>query len=218
MKVTSLVTQKKNQNRFNLFIDEKFAFSVSANSIAKYHLYNGREIEEVQLLEIYNEEIYRRFLDRAADYISRYVKSERDLLMYLRKLKKNKEGKWFSNDLEMDWEDLFTRVLNQLKKFKYIDDERFARQFIESRVRSKPRSRSVLLSELISKGIHKDTALAALEGSDVNDEDMLLSIYKKKYMDQLLDLQDRKKVDFLRRKGFNWSEISKLAERLKDDA
>jgi hypothetical protein len=43
-------------------------------------------------------------------------------------------------------------------------------------------------------------------------------VYIKKFKNAPLVLDDRKKVDFLRRKGFNWDEISKLADDLRHDS
>lgn len=217
MKITELSAQKKNPNRFNLFVDEVFTFSVSTTAIATYHLYKDKDVSEQLLEEIYNEELYRRFLDRAAQYLSKYVKSERDTRNYLKELWRKKKGSWFSEDLEVDWENLFDRVIEQLMKYGFVDDVRFAKLFIEGRMRGKPRSTSILLSELMAKGIDRQTALDAISESGADNTTLIASVYKKKFKDELLDLQDRKKVDFLRRKGFNWDDISKLERDLKND-
>ncbi len=218
MKITELSVQKKNPNRFNLFVDDIFLFSVSTTAIASYHLYKDKEVTEELLEEIYNEELYRRFLDRAAQYLSKYVKSEKDTRKYLNDLWRKKKGSWFSEDLQLDWESLYDRVIEQLIKYGFVDDVRFARLFIESRMKGKPRSTSILLSELITKGISREIALEAIKESGAENSSLILTVYRKKFKGELLDLRDKKKVDFLRRKGFNWDDISKLVNDLKNDA
>jgi regulatory protein len=217
VKITELSPQKNNPSRFNLFVDEQFFLGVSATGVAKYNLYKGKDINQESLDEIVVQEIYQRFLDRTVEYLSRTVKTERDVRRYLKQLQFKKKGKWFEDTLALDWDALYERVVEQLKKYKYIDDQRFSQLFIESRAKSKPRSTSIMISELVAKGVDRKTAQEVVSGSDISNEDLLLKVYTKRFKDQELDLTDRKKVDFLRRKGFNWDEISKLADRLKDD-
>ncbi len=216
-KITEIQPQKKNPNRYNIFVDDSFFCGVSTLAIAKYQLYKGKEIENDQLQKISKNEIYLRFLDRATTYIARAVKSEKDVRTYLKQLIFKKKGKWFEEGIDLDFDKLIEKVVTQLKKYKFIDDERYAKLFVESRVRSRPRSKSVLRSELLSKGIDRDTVKSVLESELTDDSQLILSVYSKRFKEAEFALTDRKKVDFLRRKGFNWDEISKLEKRLKDD-
>jgi regulatory protein len=218
VKITELSPQKNNPSRFNLFVDEQFFLGVSATGVAKYNLYKGKDIDQSTLDEIVIQEIYQRFLDRTVEYLSRTVKTERDVRRYLRQLNFKKKGKWFDENIVLDWDSLYERVIEQLRKYKYIDDQRFAQLFLESRAKSKPRSTSFIVSELVSKGVDRKIAQEIVGSSEVSNEDLIVKVYSKKFKQQPLDLMDRKKVDFLRRKGFNWDEISKLADRLKNDA
>lgn len=217
MKITELSPQKKNPSRFNLFVNEKFFLGVSTIGVAKYNLYKGKEIEESLLDEIVIEEIYQRFLDRTVEYLTRGIKTEKAVRQYLKQLQFKKKGKWFDEGIVFEWEKLFDRVVEQIKKYKYIDDLRFAQQFLESRSKNKPRSTAFIISELISKGVSRDIAQQAIGQSDVTNDELLRKVYAKKYKTAPFELDDRKKVDFLRRKGFNWDEISKLQQDLKND-
>lgn len=217
MKITELSPQKKNPSRFNLFVDDKFFLGVSTIGVAKYNLYKGKEIDALMLEDLILQEIYQRFLDRTVEYLTRGIKTERAVRLYLKQLHFKKKGKWFDENMQIDWESIFEKVIEQVKKYQYIDDLRFAQQFLENRSRNKPRSKTFILSELISKGVSKEIAQQAVSNSSVSDDDLLRKVYMKKYRDSPLDITDRKKVDFLRRKGFNWDEISKLADGLKND-
>ncbi|MDQ3447878.1 MAG: RecX family transcriptional regulator [Chloroflexota bacterium] len=59
-------------------------------------------------------------------------------------------------------EELVEGVLERLVEMGYLDDEGFARAWIESRDRSRPRGEDALRRELSLKGIDRDTIVAAL--------------------------------------------------------
>ena len=47
MKITALKQQIKNPERVSIFVDEKYAFSLSLDELVKYKLKNGDELSEV---------------------------------------------------------------------------------------------------------------------------------------------------------------------------
>ncbi len=53
-------------------------------------------------------------------------------------------------------------VIERLLTMQYLDDATFARAWVESRDRSRPRGESALRRELIMKGIERDTIAAVL--------------------------------------------------------
>ena len=60
-------------------------------------------------------------------------------------------------------EDLVTNTLDRLVDLQMLDDESFARQWVESRDRARPRGERALQAELRQKGIESDTIAAVLE-------------------------------------------------------
>lgn len=58
--------------------------------------------------------------------------------------------------------DLVEIVLGKLVEMGYLDDESFARAWVESRDRSRPRGENALRRELFLKGIERDTIAAVL--------------------------------------------------------
>ena len=70
--------------------------------------------------------------------------------------------------------------------------------------------RQILQSELMSKGVEANLAREKVEELVEDEYDMLKRIYLKKYGNEKMDLSDSKKIDFLRRKGFNWDLINQF--------
>lgn len=212
MKVTQLSSQKKDPSRVNLYIDEEFFCGLSLDSVAKFELYQGRDIGERELAEILMEELKSRFSQRAMSYIARAIKTEYQMRRYLKTLAIKKKGSWYKEVPKEKLEEIFNEVIEKLKSYGYLDDEEFAFQFISSRVRSKPRGKRVLVSELMSKGVNKDLAIKKVDELVEDEYDVLKRVYEKKYKGDKITIRDNKKIDFLKRKGFNWDLIKQLIE------
>lgn len=102
--------------------------------------------------------------------------------------------------------DIIEQVIAQLSDFNYLDDRSFAHQFIESRIRYKPKSVFALGFELRKKGI--DPSLAQELLAEYNDEDLALKAVetKKQAWAQLNESECQKKMmNFLRYRGFDYS-------------
>ncbi len=210
MKVTKLSSQKKDSSRVNIYIDEEFFCGISLDSVAKFNLYVGAELDEIELGEILKNELLNRFFQRAMSYISRSVKTEFQLRRYLKDLSIKKKNVWYSEIEKDELERIFNEVISKLTKYGYIDDSVFAEQFVLSRIKNKPRGKMVLISELISKGVSKDIATEKVDELVEDEYDMLRKIYEKKFGSEKISLRDRKKIDFLMRKGFNWDLIERF--------
>ena len=210
MKVTKLVSQKRDPDRVNMYIDEEFYCGISLDGIAKFNIYLGKELEESDLEEILFEELKNRFFQRAIDYISRAIKTEVQLKRYLKELSFKKKGKWFTDISKESLEEIINDTAERLKEYNYLNDEVFAEEFLQSRMKNRPRGKSVLLSELISKGVNAELAKEKVEELVEDEYAILKRIYEKKYGDENMSIQDSKKIDFLRRKGFSWDLINEF--------
>lgn len=215
MKVTQLSSQKKDSSRVNMYIDGEFFCGLSLDSVAKFNIYDGLEIEYEQLQEILFEELKTKFSQRALSYVSKTVKTEFQLRRYLKTLSIKKKGSWYKEVEKEKLEEIFNEVIDKLNKYGYIDDEQFAQQFILSRIRNRPRGKMILVSELMSKGVDKEIARKKVEELVEDEYEVLKKTYEKKYKGENITIRDRKKIDFLKRKGFSWDLINKL---IKDES
>ena len=101
---------------------------------------------------------------------------------------------------------IIDQVIVQLSNFNYLDDKAFARQFIESRIRYKPKSIFALGFELRKKGIEPTLAKELLAA--YKDEDMALKAIEKKKLawERLDEFECKKKMmNYLRYRGFDYS-------------
>ncbi|MCK9368558.1 RecX family transcriptional regulator [Candidatus Dojkabacteria bacterium] len=208
MVITNIGLQKKDNGRFNLEVDGRFICSISATTLAIYTLYKGKEISEEKLNEISKKEIENRFFDRSLNLVSASPKTKRQVLIYLQQLAYKKKGLWFEEGLDL--ENVFEKILEKLEKYKYIDDKEYAKLFVESRLKNRPRGKQVLISELIGKGVDVNIAKEVVDTLVVDTHVLIIKAFKKRFRDTGFNIKNRKHVDFLLRKGFDWDDICKI--------
>ncbi len=126
-----------------------------------------------------------------------------------------------------DKTDIMNRVIEQLKKDRFVDDRRFAEEWVSSRMRSKPRGEFLLRMELAQKGIDRfmieDVLEELLKGQTIEDSEentvraMALKVGLKSI--RKLNGEDDRAFKFkmsqaLARKGFESSTIKSVVDEL----
>lgn len=210
MVITKLEYQKKDPNRVNIFIDNKFWAGVRLDLVAEYGLYKGLQLDEQLLDEVLHKELIGRLYDRSVNYLVKAPKTEMQLRRYISELIFKKTGDWFDESIELQKDSLVESIIHKVSKLGLINDREYARLFIESRLRSKPRGRTVLFAELLSKGVDRQIANEMLSELLTDEFALIKQTYTKKYRDQPITKKDSKKIAYLQRKGFSWDLISKF--------
>jgi regulatory protein len=112
--------------------------------------------------------------------------------------------------------EVIQKIIGTLTEQKFLNDENFARSWIASRARFRPRGKQLLKIELQQKGIAKDIIEKVLseKQEDLPDELTQAKELIKRKMERFKDLSRQEiyqKVGaFLARRGFSWS-IAKKA-------
>lgn len=212
MIITKIEQQKKNSSRYNLYIDNQFFAGISSNTLTKYNLYKEKEIKKETLDEILIQELKQRFQQRAENYLTRSIKTEFQVRKYLNDLKYKKKGKWFDENVNVDFDKIFDQIIERLKELQFINDQKFAELFVESRIRNKPRGKYVLVSELLKKGIDKEIAQKVCDELVEDEYEILKRTFYKKYKNYNLDIKETKKIQYLQRKGFSYDLIKQFIE------
>ena len=189
--VTKLSFQKKNRERVNVFINDKYAFSLNVE-IAK-EIKKGELLTENKIAKLQNSDLFFRAYEDALKYISLRVRSTYEVKKYLK-------GKNYNDDI-------VDEVLeNRLKK--YLNDEVYAKLFIENRERFNPKSSYALAYELRNKGINEAIIDSALK--NFNNKDSALSVIKKnkfRFKNKKGSELKKKVFVFLQGKGFDFETI-----------
>jgi len=210
--ITAITEQKSNEKRvsskkdrrYNIFLDEKYAFSVGEENMLKHKFEIGRKLtgEEVEKTKI--GEAQRRLTDQVMNYLSFRPRSEKEILDYLTKaISKNEKIKW-SQAKQSPLPEL---VIAKLKKYDLVNDKEFAKWWIDSRTRAKQKSRAIIQAELIQKGISKEQVELLLPKNKQSDLKLALKVIekKRKTLERLSPQESRKKIySWLGSRGFDF--------------
>jgi len=95
-----------------------------------------------------------------------------------------------------------------VKKYRYLDDEDYARRFVE-RNRNK-KSRKQMQFDLTQKGVARDILDVVFEDMDVDEEAQILVLLEKRsYPKEDPSREEKQKISaYLARKGFSYDAIS----------
>ena len=114
-------------------------------------------------------------------------------------------------------------VIAELVAQNYLDDEKFAQDWVEDRADRKRYGRRRLSQELSGKGIDKDTIQEAI-GTVTDDDELRRAVdaaqAKWRNMDiqtlsrEELDAEKRRLTGFLQRRGFSFAIIKKVFDTL----
>ncbi len=216
MKITALSSQIRNPDRVNVSIDGKYKFSLDISQITELGVKVGREVSEEELAFLETEGLFGKLYSLALVYSFSRPHSVRELRDYL--YRKTLTTKFRTKKGEVREKPgysptLTTRVLEKLQHKGYVDDEKFARWWVESRNQIKGTSLRKLSVELRAKGVDMEIIETVLAASDRSDKDELAKIIAKKrakYSDE------QKLIAYLARQGFSYDDI-KVALAAEDE-
>ena len=154
-KITDMQIQKNNKTRANVYVDGEFAFALEMLTVMKLGLKIGQEVSQERLSEaIFDSEKSVAF-EKAMDYLGRGMKTAKQMRDYLEK-KGYERG-------------VVEYVVTKLKEYRYVDDEAYAKLYVERNSATKGDRR--LKQELIQKGI----AVSRAEEYAVTDGEQALA-------------------------------------------
>lgn len=111
--------------------------------------------------------------------------------------------------------DLIEGIVSDLKKSGDIDDARFARFWLESRMHLNPVGDVILRQELRRRGVDEDVIKATLELKGLNYDEYAIALPMAEERFRRLKKLDRRKAlkrvyDFMLRRGFKYDTIQKI--------
>jgi regulatory protein len=203
------IKPQKNKKRFNIYLDGQFAFGVSVEARLKAGLKIDQEISSQKIEALIKEDEFLKFYDRALKFLSYRPRSEKELQDWFKKKKVGSETQKL--------------IERKLRQYNYLDDQEFAKWWIEQRTTFRPFGKRRLALELRQKGIDKDLIVKLLDSYLAQDKELELAeeVVKKK-IESLKNLpypEAREKLSaFLARRGFGWEIIKEVvAKTLKKE-
>jgi regulatory protein len=206
LKITRIVVQSRNKNRVNVFIDNVYSLSLDIYQLSQLNLKVGQTINQTELAQLKTDSQFGKLYSQALGYCLKRPRSNKEIKDYLsRKIKVNNKAK--DKILEVE---LIQRVQARLAQKGYLDDEKFARFWIENYQVKKGVSRRKLASTLRAKGVEKtivNVVLAETARHDLNELEKVVNKKRVHYQDE------RRLIAYLVRQGFSYDEVLQVLNK-----
>ncbi len=198
------ITETK-RGRYALFFDGEFAFSLDEATFADADLHKEDELEPWQIEELRKKSDTRRALDKAMDLLA---------------LRDHAAGELYEKLCRKFDPHSAAAAVARAGELGLLNDEDFARRRAAELLRKRKSRREILL-DLSRKGIDRDTAAAAVEALEDEEEDPDLAsaraLVQRQYASKLAQGKEPQVAAALARRGFSHSVIRTVLEEARDE-
>jgi regulatory protein len=202
MRITAIKAQVKNTERVSIYLDDKYAFSLTQNQLLDLKLHSGKELSEQDVAELKKASDYGKLLERVMNYVMIRPRSIREVRDYLWRKKADP--------------DMSQRVITYFEDRGYLNDKAFASSWVRARQLTKPISKRRLVAELRQKGVASEYIDSAVMHDEYNEITALKEIILKKR--KLARYQDEQKLmQYLARQGFGYDTIKNTLSEIDSE-
>jgi regulatory protein len=203
MKITGITQQQKQHNRYSVFVDEKYAFSLSEAKLLESRLVSGQELTKEQIADYKKLSAEDTLYNRALNYVALRPRSIWEVEFYL----KRKDSP----------APLIEQITNKLTELGLLNDKKFAQMFVHDRTLLRPTSRRKMIMELRKKHISEEVIQLTFETEPTDDLTTLREIVAKKRQLTKYKNDELKFMQYLARQGFGYSDIKQVLSEAPDD-
>ncbi|ATP41858.1 recombination regulator RecX [Solibacillus sp. R5-41] len=202
--ITKIGRQKHNAERYNIYLNEQYAFAVDENTLIKFGLQKGKILEQLEIDEIqYEDEIAKAF-NKGLNFLSFQMRSEHEVRT---KLLAAGHG-----------EAVVQEALHKLTKLGFLDDASYSKALLETRKRTAKKGPAAIRQDLMKKGIDKSLqqqVLATFEHEEQMKLAMELAEKAVRTNSNKTPVQIKQKIqDMLLRKGYSYTVVTEILEQI----
>jgi regulatory protein len=192
MKITSIKQQVKQASRYSVFVEGRYAFSLSETALLDSKLTSGQELTKEQVEEYKKLSADDKLYNRTLRWVAMRPRSEGEIKNYLQRKDASPP--------------LIDSILNLLSIIGLIDDAKLARTLVNDRRLLRPTSRRKMIAELRKKHLSQEVIDQAI-GYDPESEQTALQAIVARKRKQTKYQDDEKLMQYLARQGFNYGDI-----------
>jgi len=194
MKITALKAQVKNTERVSVFMDEKYAFSLSLDELVKYKIKQNDELTAADVKKFKKISADGKLRARALEWLVNRPHSEREFRDYLYRKKAEPEQ--------------IKSLVGEFTVKGYLDNAKFAAWFSELQARRNKSDRQIR-AELFKKGIGREAADEVLAEGAGDEAARLEALIDKKRGLSRYQKDSQKLMQYLVAQGFSWHSVKK---------
>ncbi len=200
--ITALKMKARRNKRVVVHLDGKPAFSLAPVLAATLQV--GQTLDASQIAELKGRQALEEVYQRALSLLSRRPRSEHELQQYFKRRGVDDETA--------------AKVMGRLRERGMVDDEAFARAWVENRTTFRPRGPWALRAELRKKGVSSESIDAALEGLDQEQAAYKAASRVAGRWSGLSEENFRHRLDaYLARRGFDYQILPGVIARVESE-
>lgn len=157
MAIISKVSAQKRPGRYNVFLDDKYAFSASEKTLAEFVLLKGKELTDEDIAEIQKFDSDAKASDLAARFLSYEPRTIYEVLQYLKKHEISDEAA--------------NSAVSELTELGFLNDDQYVQIFIQNDLRVGNDGARSLTQKLSQKGVDPEIIQTHLD--EVAEEDWI---------------------------------------------
>lgn len=202
--ITKIEVQKRNKERVNIYIDNEYSFSLSAELVYKEGLKANEKIDVEKIESIAKEDNYLKCKNAALRIVEKSYKSEKEL-------KDKLLLKGYDNST-------IDKTLNFLKEYNFLSDTNYVKMYVKDR--SRLQGKKKIKYDLIKKGINDNLIEKEISSIDEEEErEVAYNMGLKKYNVLSKRESDKYKLSqklyrFLLSKGYDYDIVSYVVKRV----
>lgn len=155
MPIITKVSSQKRPGRYNIFLDGKYAFSASEQTLAEFVLLKGQELTEEKVAEIKQYDTDAKAVNLASGYLNYEPRTVFEVLQYLKKHQIDDEPA--------------QHAVAQLTEMGFLDDQKYVDLAIKQNLRLGTDGPLSLSQKLTKKGVDPELVQQGLD--QVADEE-----------------------------------------------
>lgn len=202
--ITKISRQKRNQERYNIYLNEEYAFSVDEAILIQYQLTKDKPIDDLTVDEIAFDDEIQRAYNRALSFLSYKMRSEYEVHQKLK-------------DLEFG-EAVVQEAIQKLKKLGFLNDESYSKALLETKKKTAKKGPRAIQRDLKEKGINQKLQEQVLQSfSEEEQLTIALQLADKAIHNEhsKTPSQLKQKIqELLMRKGYSFSIVEQVLDKI----
>lgn len=141
-KITKIEAQQHHKDRYNIYLDETYAFPVADSVLVRFALAKGQELTEQEIETLKAADDQAKAYSKALDYIAHQLRTTYEVKHHL-------YDKGYTPET-------VDAIIDKLMALNYLDDEAYTHSYIRTEIRLSKKGPRVIQQKLRQKGIKAD--------------------------------------------------------------
>lgn len=193
MRISAIKQQVKRRDRYSVYVDGDYAFSLSESGLIESRIVSGQELEAADLERLKKAAGLDKAYGNALRYVAMRARSEWEVITYLQRKDIDKPAA--------------EQIIGRLKAVGLLSDETFATTWVANRRLLKSVSKRRLIQELRQKQVPAEIIDRALAEDETDERDALRDLVAKKRHMTKYQQDPMKFMQYLARQGFGYDDI-----------